>query len=120
VYGDSLQNSLVAILVPDVDTVRDMLEKSGETALAKAPFAEICKSEKLKNVIMGEITKVGKTNGLHGFEIPRAIHLDSEPFSVENGLLTPTFKLKRQQARDKYERQIEAMYAALPKPKSNL
>jgi len=121
VYGDSVQSALVAVLIPDEDTVRNMLQKSEETmALAKAPFAEICQNETLKKMIKNEIMKVGKVNGLHGFEIPKSIYLDSEPFSVENGLLTPTFKLKRQQARDKYERQIETMYAELPKPKSNL
>jgi long-chain acyl-CoA synthetase len=120
VYGDSMQSALVAVLVPDEDPVRNMLEKSGETALAKASFVEICNSKVLKAVIMGEIKRVGKANGLHGFEIPKAIHLDSELFSVDNGLLTPTFKLKRHQAKEKYERYIENLYTALPKPKSNL
>lgn len=120
VYGDSLQSALVAILVPDEDPVRNLLKTSGETTLASAPFPELCQSDKLKQLIMAEIKTVGKRNGLHGFEIPKAIHLDSDLFSVENGLLTPTFKLKRQQARDKYERQIETMYASMPKPKSNL
>ena len=120
VYGDSLQSALVAVLIPDEDTVRNMLEKSGETALAKKSFAEICQDEKLKTIIMVQINKVGKANGLHGFEIPKAIHLDSEPFSVDNGILTPTFKLKRQQAHNKYEPHIEAMYVALPKPKSKI
>jgi len=120
VYGDSLQSALVAVLVPDEDTVRHMLDKSGDAGLAKSSFADICKSDKLKTMIMEEIKKVAKTNGLHGFEVPKDIYLDSEPFSVDNGLLTPTFKLKRQQARDKYEKQIESMYAGLPKPNSNL
>jgi long-subunit acyl-CoA synthetase (AMP-forming) len=120
VYGDSLQSALVAVLIPDEDTVRNMLEKTGETALTKKSFAEICQDEKLKAIIMGEINKVGNANGLYGFEMPKAIHLDSDPFSVDNGLLTPTFKLKRQQAHNKYERHIEAMYAALPKPKSKI
>jgi long-chain acyl-CoA synthetase len=120
IYGDSLQSALVAIIVPDEDPVRNMLATSDETALAKAPFADICKSEKLKSLIMHDIKRLGKHCGLLGFEIPKALHLDSEAFSVENGLLTPTFKLKRQQARDKYEKQIEDMYVAMPKLKSNL
>ncbi|KAG7367365.1 long-chain acyl-CoA synthetase [Nitzschia inconspicua] len=120
VHGDSLQTYLVAIIVPDEEAVRRVLEESGESALAKASFAEICQSEKLKKVIEGEIIRLGKVNGLHGFEIPGALHLSEELFSVENDLLTPTFKLKRHQARIKYDRVIEEMYASLAKPISKL
>lgn len=120
VHGDSLQSALVAVIIPDEEPVRSLLESSESSSLAKAPLSEICKSEKLKSIIMTEIKKVGKANGLHGFEIPKAIHLSHEPFTVEDGLLTPTFKLKRQQAREKFEREIERMYADMPKPKSKL
>lgn len=121
VYGDSLQSALVAILVPDEEPLRNLLGSHDSlSSLAKADFAEICRSPQVNKLIMNEIQKVGKKNGLYGFETPRAIHLDTEAFSVENGLLTPTFKLKRQQARDKYEKQIEEMYAAMPKPKSKI
>lgn len=119
-YGDSLQTYLVAVIVPEEEAVRKMLEDSVESALAKAAFSEICKSERLKSIIIKEIMQIGKDSGLHGFEIPRSIHLVDELFTVENGLLTPTFKLKRQQARDKYEKEIERMYATIENPKSNL
>ena len=39
------------------------------------------------------------------------IVLDAEVWSVENNLLTPTFKLKRNEAKKKYAQQIEEMYA---------
>jgi long-chain acyl-CoA synthetase len=120
VHGDSLQAYLVAVVVPEEEFVRKMLNEIGESILAKASFADICKSEKLKKVIHGEIKRLAKENGLHGFEIPRALHLSQELFSVENGLLTPTFKLKRQQALDKYARVIEQLYAFMPQPKSKL
>lgn len=121
VYGDSFQNALVAILVPDEESVRKLLQDSGEAGLAKAPFAEICKNKKLKAVVMDELKRLGRENGLHGFEVPKAVHLTDELFSVENGLLTPTFKLKRQQARDKYEKEIEQMYAAITaQPRSRI
>ena len=41
------------------------------------------------------------------------IHLFPEQFSVENGLQTPTFKLKRPQAKEKFQQAIEAMYTTL-------
>jgi len=120
VHGDSLQSAPVAVVVPDEDPVRNLLETSEELVLAKASFSEICKSDKLKSIIMANIKQIGKSNGLLGFEIPRSVFLSDELFSVENGLLTPTFKLKRQQAREMYEKEIEQMYAVMPKPKSKL
>eukprot|EP00536_Pseudo-nitzschia_multiseries_P017474 jgi/Psemu1/70228/estExt_Genemark1.C_15790005 len=119
VYGDSLQSALVAVVVPDEEPVRSLLSSEDPSA-AKAPLSDLCKSEKLRAAIMADMTKIGKANGLHGFEMPKSIHLTHQPFSVEDGLLTPTFKLKRPQARDKFEKEIEHMYAVMPKPKSKL
>ena len=43
----------------------------------------------------------------------RDIHLSAEMFSVENNLLTPTFKLKRAEARAKFQQALETMYEEL-------
>ena len=48
------------------------------------------------------------------FVQPKAIKLTSDAFSVENDLLTPTFKLKRPTARTKYMPDIVEMYSQLP------
>ncbi len=45
----------------------------------------------------------------------RGLILDTEMFSVENELLTPTFKLKRPQLQAKYQEQINAQYVAINK-----
>lgn len=55
----------------------------------------------------------GKADKLKGFEIVKSILLDTEGFSVENDLLTPSFKLKRPQLQIKFQSQIDAMYVAL-------
>lgn len=43
------------------------------------------------------------------------ITLHPEAFVVENGLLTPSFKLKRPQAKERFAREIADMYARLQK-----
>jgi len=120
VYGDSFQSALVAIIVPDEDVVRKWASDTGDSSLSGLDFKALCKHKSLKSTIMKEIKDLSKKNGLHGFETPRAIYLESEPFTAENGLTTPTFKLKRQQLRDHYQQQIDAMYAAMPPPPSKL
>lgn len=51
---------------------------------------------------------------LRGFEQLQALHLSPELWTVDNGLLTPTFKLKRPQAKAHFQAAIDAMYASLP------
>jgi long-chain acyl-CoA synthetase len=46
-----------------------------------------------------------------GYEIIKAIHLEPEPFTVDNDLLTPTLKLKRPQLLKRYGDVIDQMYA---------
>lgn len=40
------------------------------------------------------------------FELPKAIHMESECFSVDNELMTPTFELRRTQLLRRYEPQV--------------
>ena len=47
---------------------------------------------------------------LTSLEKLRVIHLTSKPFTVENNLVTPTFKLKRNIASKAFEEEIKKMY----------
>lgn len=59
---------------------------------------------------MAEIKAKGKEGGLFGFEVPTQITITHVPFSMENDLLTPTFKLKRAEAKKYYLKEIKSMY----------
>ena len=45
------------------------------------------------------------------YGIPRAVAILREPFTVEEGLLTPTMKLRRAAIARRYAREIDALYA---------
>ncbi|KAH0881462.1 hypothetical protein HID58_068856 [Brassica napus] len=50
---------------------------------------------------------------LRGFEFAKAVTLVLEPFTLENGLLTPTLKIKRPQAKEYFAEAITNMYKEL-------
>ncbi|KAI8384984.1 uncharacterized protein BYT42DRAFT_564291 [Radiomyces spectabilis] len=113
-HGDSLQSALVAIVVPDPDVLQAMLRaKLPHIAAKKLSYAELCREPEVAKMVLDQLTKVGKKAALRGFEFAKAIYLESEPFSIENELLTPTFKVKRPQAKKYYANHIENMYKAL-------
>jgi long-chain acyl-CoA synthetase len=109
VYGDSLKSCLVAIVVPDPEVVAKW------AADAKQPndLPALCRGAALQKAVFDSMASIGKEAGLKGFELAKAIKLEAEPFSVDNGLLTPTFKLKRPQLKERFEPDIRALYAAV-------
>jgi len=64
---------------------------------------------------MDEINSLGTLRHLNRLEQPKAIYLAAEPFSVENDILTPTFKLKRNIGAKVYQAQIDVLYEELTK-----
>jgi long-chain acyl-CoA synthetase len=46
-----------------------------------------------------------------GYAQVRRLHPELQPWTVDNGLLTPTLKVKRSQVLDRYRAAVEAMYA---------
>ncbi|MBH79153.1 MAG: long-chain fatty acid--CoA ligase [Gammaproteobacteria bacterium] len=48
-----------------------------------------------------------------GFEKPKAVVVVDEEFTTDNGLLTPTLKIKRAKVMEKYQAEIDAAFAAV-------
>jgi long-chain acyl-CoA synthetase len=58
--------------------------------------------------------KLATANKLNSLEKPKQITLLMDPFTIESDLLTPTMKLKRNIAKDKFKEQIIKMYESKP------
>ncbi|KAJ1664459.1 medium-chain fatty acid-CoA ligase faa2 [Coemansia sp. RSA 1813] len=112
VHGDSLQSSLVSVVVPNPETFLPWARKIAGNA--DVSLEQLCKDEQVVGAFLVELRKLGRETKLQGFEIIREIYCDPVPFDIEtNGLLTATLKLKRKNAREHYQSQIDAMYAKI-------
>ncbi|TMW67700.1 hypothetical protein Poli38472_011320 [Pythium oligandrum] len=112
IYGDSFQTSLVAIAVPDHDVAKAWAANKG-LLKEESTLAMLVEDPDFQKEIMEDLTRVGKVEKLRGFEFAKKIHLCAEPFCLEEGLVTPTFKLKRPQLKAYFQKQIDTTYAAL-------
>ncbi|CAG9463780.1 unnamed protein product [Pedinophyceae sp. YPF-701] len=112
VYGNSFESFLVGVVVPTEAEIMAWAKKNG----VAGDYAAVCQSEEAKKHVLAKITATAKANGLKSFEQMKNIKLESTMFSVDNDLLTPTFKLKRPQLQKHYQADLDAMYkAGLPK-----
>ncbi|MFG5778706.1 AMP-dependent synthetase/ligase [Comamonas sp. J-3] len=51
------------------------------------------------------------THGFAKYAVPRAVRLTTEPWTVDNGLMTPTLKLRRPQLMQKFAAELDEIYA---------
>ena len=109
VYGDSFQNSLVAIVVPNRQTVIDWAE---ESKVQTQDFEALLQEQAVKDKFVRIFKDQAKKHGLFGFEVPQKVHLSAEEFTSANEMLTWTMKLNRTVIREKFTAQIEEMYKA--------
>ncbi|RDI18034.1 fatty acid CoA ligase FadD9 [Rhodococcus sp. AG1013] len=89
IYGSSEQSFLLAVIVPNPDTVGD-----GDA----------------HTLIAASLQQIADDIDLDSYEIPRDFLLESEPFTRDNGLLSGIGKLLRPALADLYGPRLEAMY----------
>ncbi|KAJ4833764.1 Long chain acyl-CoA synthetase 6, peroxisomal [Turnera subulata] len=140
VYGDSFNSVLVAVVAVDQDVLKAYAASQG---IKYNDLEQLCNDPRIKAAVLAEMDTVGREAELRGFEFAKAVTLVPEPFTLENGLLTPTFKasiqlenlayskscrklnptqpltllicfqIKRPQAKAYFEKAISSMYAEL-------
>ncbi|NXC16482.1 ACSL5 ligase, partial [Corythaeola cristata] len=109
VHGESLRSFLIGIVVPDPETLPEFAAKLG----IKGSYEDVCKNPAVKKAILEDMVRLGKEAGLKSFEQVKGLHIHTEMFSVENGLLTPTLKAKRAELVKLFQKEIEALYSSM-------
>ncbi len=69
---------------------------------------EACKSARINEIVLERVAK--QISAFPGYARIRKVCCQLEPWSIENGLLTPTLKLKRSQVLERYAADIDRMY----------
>jgi len=96
VYGNSSRSYLLAVIVPSAE------------ALAGVSDAEALRAE-----LADALQSVAREAGLQSYEVPRDFIIETEPFSLENGLLTGVRKLAWPKLKARYGAELEQLYAEL-------
>ena len=95
----------ICIIVPDFDV---LVKYAREKGLPTDPKELVARQDVVD--MIGELVTKHLQGKFGGYEIPKKFLLLPEPFSLENGTLTQTMKLKRKVVLDNLKDQIEALY----------
>ncbi|MBC8146170.1 MAG: AMP-binding protein, partial [bacterium] len=102
---------MTALIVPDFEAAKDVVTQAGGTVgdlTTPQGREELLDGAILSMAIDGQLKDLQRD--LSAFERVRRFTLLAEPFSVENGQLTPTLKVKRKVVEKQYGDVIDAMY----------
>ena len=95
-----------ALIVPDWEALKGALRDAGETLAATNE--EIAKQPAAVKMVQLDVTKI--TAHLADYERVRRVALLPNEFSIDNGEMTPTLKVKRNVIDDRYADLIEGLY----------
>jgi len=105
IYGDK-KPYLVALISPDSDAVKAYARQAGKPN----DLAELVHDQAFRQTI-GEAVKRANTN-LSAIERIRKFEIMTEPFTVENEMMTPTLKLRRPYIIERHGELLQSLYGA--------
>jgi hypothetical protein len=119
VYGHSLENYLIAVIAVDPDMLKKWCEPVNDSKKVISDarnYAQVSSDpndcEDLKTAIQEGLDSLVKKNKLNSLEKVKKFHLTMNPFTIEDGILTPSFKLKRFNAKQFFQPILDKMYAS--------
>lgn len=117
VSGNSLESTLVGVVVPDIPNSKTW---AAANAGGKTEIAEIGALPAFKTEVLKQLAVKAKECKLKKYEYIKDVHIETgdlnelgQGFHVGNNLATPTFKLKRPQLQAKYKETLDGIYASM-------
>ena len=104
VIGDRRKH-LAALVVPDYENLVDFLK---ENNLDPKNADALAKSKELKAFVQGRVREINKQ--LSDVEAIATFTIVPQPFTQENGELTPSLKVRRKVVQSHFKDQIDSMY----------
>jgi len=101
IYGANKPHN-VALVIPETEAVRSWASKQGVAT------QDIARDEQVRQLIRSEIEALSKE--LKGYERVQNFIIALEDFTTDNGMLTPTLKLKRRAVLERYGADLDALY----------
>ena len=99
---------LIALIVPDFDKLKEFANTEG---IVTSTSKELIENKSVQQIFEKLMRTVSRQLATH--EKVRKFLLVDTPFTIENGLMTPTMKLKRKEITTKYVAEIDKVYNAL-------
>lgn len=109
VHGDSLQSWIVAIIVAEPAECKKWAAANGVDA---SDLGKLMENKDLNKAVSDNLLELAKANKFSGLEKVKKLYLTADPFTIENDILTPTMKIKRNIAKKVYQAEIDKMYAS--------
>lgn len=106
VIGDA-RKFVGALVVPNFEAVRRWADNEG-FELPEDPSA-VCEDTRVQERLQAEVERVNEN--LEQVEKIKRFRAVPEEFTEENGLLTPTMKKKRRNILERYQSEVESIYA---------
>ena len=95
----------IAIVQPAADFIQKFCAEHG---LENVPSAELENNAKLRDCIQEELNKMCES--FRGYEKPRKFLITLDVFTIQNGMLSPSLKIKRREVEKKYGDRIRSLY----------
>ncbi len=102
-YGD-FKNYMVAVIVPDQEQAMSWAKENNKIAV----LSELINDENFYKKIKTIIEKVNKNLSI--IEQVRKFILVDKAFTIENGMMTPSMKVRRFKVKELYKEKLEQLY----------